>query len=73
MAEVVLNLKEMCMKIARQAVDEAIKERCVVLCKNCKYGDAVEPGMIYCSKGHIVGSYVDNGFFCGYGEEKTDE
>lgn len=40
----------------------------VVRCKNCKHHEEEEPGMVYCP--HIVGSWVSENFFCGFGERK---
>ena len=42
----------------------------VVRCKDCCHHEDEEPGMVYCP--HIVGSWVENDFFCGYGERKTE-
>ena len=42
----------------------------VVRCKDCRYGESICPGLNYCTKGHIVGSYTEELFFCGCGEQK---
>ena len=42
----------------------------VVRCKDCKHHEDEEPRMAYCP--NIVGSWVNEDFFCGYGE-RTNE
>jgi len=42
--------------------------RKVVLCKDCIHHEDEEPRMVYCPK--IMGSWVDEDFYCGAGEEK---
>ncbi len=37
-------------------------------CKDCKHHQDEEPGMVYCPK--IVGSWVEEDWFCAYGEGK---
>ena len=47
-----------------------------VTCVDCRFAVLGGPGLVYCDRGHIEGSYVDDDFYCAYGvkrEEKTDE
>ena len=42
----------------------------LVRCKDCKHHEDEEPRMVYCP--NIVGSWVNEDFFCGYGKRKND-
>lgn len=50
--------------------DELEKEGIVrvIRCKECKYKEAEENGMVYCSI--PTGGWVDEDWFCGDGERK---
>ena len=43
----------------------------VVRCKDCKYHEQEEPGMVYCPA--TVGGWVENDWFCKGGERREDE
>lgn len=40
----------------------------VVRCGKCKWHENEEPGMVYCPQ--IVGGWVSENFFCGFGKRK---
>ena len=42
----------------------------VVRCRECKYHEDEELGMVYCP--HLVGSWVAEDFYCADGERRTD-
>ena len=42
----------------------------VVRCKDCKWFEREQPGMVYCP--NIVGSWVEDDFFCKWGERIED-
>ncbi len=41
----------------------------VVRCRECKYREREEPGMVYCP--NTVGGWVDENWFCAGGEKKN--
>lgn len=41
----------------------------LVRCKDCKYHEYEEPGMVYCPT-NIVGGWVEEDFFCKDGERR---
>ena len=43
----------------------------VVRCKDCIHHEYEIPGMVYCP--HIVGSWVEDMFFCGNGAKMDEE
>lgn len=43
----------------------------VVRCEDCKHHEDEQPGMVWCP--YNIGSWVENDFFCAYGERRTDE
>lgn len=43
----------------------------VVRCKDCKHAEFSEPGMTYCPG--IVGSWVDDDWFCADGERREGD
>ena len=43
----------------------------ITRCKECKYHEDEEPGMVYCH--NILGGWVNDDFFCAYGERRDDE
>ena len=43
----------------------------VVRCKDCRYHEQEQPGMVYCPA--TVGGWVENDWFCKGGERKDDE
>lgn len=43
----------------------------VVRCKDCKYKEIEQPGMVYCPM--MVGSWVADDHFCKWGERREDE
>lgn len=45
-----------------------ISEKEVVRCKDCKWFEREQPGMVYCP--NIVGSWVEDDFFCKWGERR---
>ena len=42
----------------------------LVRCKDCKYHEDEEPGMVYCPQ--FVGGWVENDFFCADGEKREN-
>lgn len=42
----------------------------VVRCEDCKHHEDEEPGMVWCT--YFIGSWVENKFFCAYGERKNN-
>ena len=40
----------------------------VVRCKECKYREREQPGMVYCP--NTVGGWVDENWFCAGGEKE---
>ena len=42
----------------------------VVRCKECKYHEQEQPGMVYCPA--VVGGWVEDEWFCRGGERKDD-
>ena len=42
----------------------------VVRCEDCKHHEDEEPGMVWCP--YFIGSWVENKFFCAYGERKNN-
>ena len=46
------------------------REDNIVRCKDCKYHEDEEPGMVYCQ--HIVGGWVSDESFCSRGERIED-
>ena len=57
-------------KAYREALDivTAAGEIEVVRCRECKYREIEQPGMIYCQ--NIVGGWVDENWFCAGGEKE---
>lgn len=53
------------------AVVHAEKVAELVRCKDCKYHEDEEPGMVYCPN-HVSG-WVSEDFFCKDGERRSDE
>lgn len=53
-----------------QALAEAEPKQKLVRCKECKHYEDEEPSMVYCP--NIVGGWVSNIFYCGYGERKDE-
>lgn len=51
----------------KMAVDALMSEP-IVHCEDCKYHEDEELGMVWCP--YIVGSWVENDFYCANGEEK---
>lgn len=51
------------------AVAHAEKVAKLVRCKDCKYHDDEEPGMVYCP--NQVSGWVSEDFFCADGERRT--
>jgi len=43
----------------------------VVRCKDCRFHEDEQPGMVYCPA--TVGGWVENDWFCKGGERKDDE
>ena len=43
----------------------------VVRCKDCKYHEQEQPGMVYCPA--VVGGWVEDEWFCKGGERKDDD
>lgn len=43
----------------------------VVRCKDCKYKEDEEPGMIYCQ--NQIGGWVREDFFCADGERRAED
>lgn len=42
----------------------------VVRCKDCRFNEYHEPGMVWCS--HIVGSWMGENGYCSMGERRED-
>ena len=42
----------------------------IIRCKDCKWFEREQPGMVYCP--NIVGSWVEDDFFCKWGERRDD-
>lgn len=42
----------------------------IVRCVDCKHHEDEQPGAIWCH--YYIGSWVENDFFCAYGERRTD-
>ena len=42
----------------------------VVRCKDCRYQEHEQPGMVYCPA--VVGGWVDNDWFCAGGERRVE-
>lgn len=51
-----------------KTVKDAVK---VVRCKDCVHKEREQPGMVFCPM--MVGSWVDEDHFCGWGERRDDE
>lgn len=49
----------------------AVDAEPVVRCKDCIHHEDEIPGMVYCP--HIVGSWVEDMFFCGNGAKMDEE
>lgn len=43
----------------------------VVRCKDCVHKEREQPGMVFCPM--MVGSWVDEDHFCGWGERRDDD
>lgn len=43
----------------------------VVRCADCKHHEDEQPGAVWCP--YYIESWVENDFFCAYGERRTDE
>ena len=43
----------------------------VVRCKDCRWHEQEQPGMVYCPD--VVGSWVEDDWFCADGERREDE
>lgn len=50
---------------SRRPSDDLVK---VVRCKDCKYREREQPGMVYCP--NTVGGWVDENWFCAGGEKE---
>jgi hypothetical protein len=60
-------------KFTVKEVEEIIKDYDfvpVVRCKDCKWHEDKEPGMVWCS--HIVGSWIGEEDYCSMGERRED-
>ncbi len=53
-------------RIGEQPTIDAVR---VVRCSECKHHEDEEPGMVYCP--NIVGSWIEDDFYCAYGERKV--
>lgn len=42
----------------------------IVRCKDCKWHEAEQPGMVYCPA--VVGGWVEDAWFCKGGERKDE-
>ena len=63
-----LNIIEQEVKSLRVRLKDMVE---VVRCKDCKYHEQEEPGMVYCPA--TVGGWVENDWFCKGGERREDE
>lgn len=58
--------------LAWESVKNELENRVpVVRCEDCKHHEDEQPGMVWCP--YNIGSWVENDFFCAYGERRTDE
>ena len=51
-------------------VDCYIKTGQIVRCKDCVHKEREQPGMVFCPM--MVGSWIDEDHFCGWGERRED-
>lgn len=66
-----VDWEHMPIALAWESVKNELENRVpVVRCEDCKHHEDEQSGMVWCPCN--IGSWVENDFFCAYGERRTD-